>query len=178
MNDTPPEVASIELRLPTVDDGLPLNKLIARCPPLKQNSVYCNLLHCTHFAATSVALEADGHLEGFISAYLKPQQHPEAIFLWQIAVSQVIRKRQMAQKMVQHILQRSICQDVRYVEATVGESNQASLALMHRLAENLNTQITTNLWFDSEKHFGGEFEDELYIRIGPFEPLFTASKEN
>src|SRR5690606_15860277 len=68
------EQPAIRLRRPRAADGAALFDLIAACPPLDLNSRYCNLLHCTHFADTSVAAERDGVLVGFISGYLPPRR--------------------------------------------------------------------------------------------------------
>lgn len=63
---------AISLRTPVKDDGYRLHQLVAECPPLDPNSIYCNLLQCSHFAETGVAAEIDGDLVGFISGYIPP----------------------------------------------------------------------------------------------------------
>src|SRR5690606_39864620 len=68
---------AITLRKPTKDDGYRLHQLVAECPPLDPNSIYCNLLQCSHFAETGVAAEKEGDLVGFISGYIPPQQRSE-----------------------------------------------------------------------------------------------------
>ena len=72
---------NLVFRKPTAEDGFPLNQLVENSPPLDPNSVYCNLLQCTHFADTSVAVEEDGKLVGFISGYVPPGK-PDTYFLW------------------------------------------------------------------------------------------------
>src|SRR5690606_8989288 len=64
----------VSLRKPDGEDGSKLHALVKRCKPLDENSLYCNLLQCTHFADTCVAAELDGELVGFISAYIPPKQ--------------------------------------------------------------------------------------------------------
>lgn len=63
---------AITLRTPVKDDGYRLHQLVAECPPLDPNSIYCNLLQCSHFAETGVAAEKEGDLVGFISGYIPP----------------------------------------------------------------------------------------------------------
>ena len=58
----------ITFRKPESQDGSRVHKLISECKPLDENSVYCNLLQCTHFADTSVAAEMDGDLVGLSPA--------------------------------------------------------------------------------------------------------------
>src|SRR5690606_15070663 len=54
-------------------DGSDVYKLISCCQPLDTNSMYCNLMQCSHFAQTVVAAEMNGELVGFISGYRLPQ---------------------------------------------------------------------------------------------------------
>ena len=53
----------VTLRKPNSTDGFALNNLVERCKPLDTNSVYCNLLQCSHFRNTSVLAEEKGNLE-------------------------------------------------------------------------------------------------------------------
>ena len=38
------------LRVPTAEDGSAIWELVRSCKPLDENSMYCNLLQCDHFA--------------------------------------------------------------------------------------------------------------------------------
>ena len=69
----------ITFRKPESQDGSRVHKLISECKPLDENSVYCNLLQCTHFADTSVAAEMDGDLVGFISGYIHPSSRTRCL---------------------------------------------------------------------------------------------------
>ena len=74
-----------ELRPPTPKDGPSVFQLISRCPPLDINSMYCNLLQCSHFANTSVVAEptnqTNEELLGSISAYLIPEREDTLVYL-------------------------------------------------------------------------------------------------
>ena len=96
---------AITLRTPVKDDGYRLHQLVAQCPPLDPNSIYCNLLQCSHFAETGVAAEIDGDLVGFISGYVPPQQ-PETVFVWQVAVHEKGRGQGLAKRMLKAIVAR------------------------------------------------------------------------
>src|SRR5690606_35020586 len=84
---TTSHTAPITLRPPASADGPHLHRLVRACKPLDENSIYCNLLQCTHFADTCVAAEQDGELVGFISGYIPPKQ-ADTLFVWQVAVSE------------------------------------------------------------------------------------------
>jgi L-2,4-diaminobutyric acid acetyltransferase len=159
-----------ELRLPSPDDGASVFHLISQCPPLDTNSMYCNLLQCTHFADTSVAAvqknESGETLVGFISGYIIPERK-DTLFIWQVAVSEQARGMGLAGRMLKHILERPRCSQVNYLETTITESNQASWALFESLSKKLGTKLERKSMFDKEQHFAGEHDTELLARLGP-----------
>src|SRR5690606_28576606 len=119
---------AIMLRAPNAEDAAGLHRLIAECPPLDPNSLYCNLLHCTHFSGTSVAAvckdrQDQDQLVGFISAYIPPNQ-PDTLFVWQVAVAEQARGQRLAARMLDAILERPVCRDVRYVDTTITPDNK------------------------------------------------------
>ena len=82
-------------------DGFDVHNLIASCPPLDRNSMYCNLLQCQHFSNTSVIAldEYSQEVLGFISAYIKPSDS-DTLFVWQVAVSEKARGKGLAKQML------------------------------------------------------------------------------
>lgn len=164
-----PKTTAIELKKPDSTTGWQVHQLIQQCPPLDTNSVYCNLLQCSHFANTSVAAWQGEKLVGFISGYIPPEK-PNCLFIWQVAVHTVARGQKLASKMLQHILQRPGCESVVYLETTITADNKASWALFESLARSLNTEIETKVFFDKDQHFNGQHDSEHLLRIGPFKP--------
>ncbi len=67
-------------------DAVRVHDLVARCPPLDANSLYCNLLQCSHFSETCVVAERNGDLHGWVSGYIRPDR-PDVLFVWQVAVA-------------------------------------------------------------------------------------------
>ncbi|MFC6978152.1 diaminobutyrate acetyltransferase [Microbulbifer taiwanensis] len=161
------------LRRPVSEDGADVHRLISRCPPLDENSLYCNLLHSSHFAATSVAAqwegagEEKGELAGFVSGYLVPER-PDTLFVWQVAVAEEARGLGLAGRMIRDILGRPSCAQVRYLETTITPGNEASWALFRGLARKLDTGCAESVMFDRERHFRGRHDSEMLLRIGPF----------
>ena len=168
----------IILRHPEAGDGLPLNRLIAASPPLDGNSVYCNLLQCTHFAGTCVAAEAGGELVGFTSAYLKPGDD-RTLFIWQIVVARAARGRGLARRMLMELLRRPDCRRVNAIETSINPGNEASWKIFRDLAAVLGAGASEQPLFDRERHFGGEHPDETLLRIksesGPFTTTIQTS---
>lgn len=159
------------LRPPTPNDGASVFRLIGRCPPLDTNSMYCNLLQCTHFAGTSVVavqtVNTNEELVGSISAYLIPER-AGTLFIWQVAVDECARGIGLAGNMLKHILNRPQCSQITYLETSITESNKASWALFESLANKLGTTLEKSVMFDRDKHLAGEHDTEFLARIGPF----------
>lgn len=161
---TPPRIT---FHQPDSHSGWYAHQLIGQCPPLDTNSVYCNLLQCSHFSGTSVAAKQEDQLAGFISGYIKPEQ-TDTLFIWQVAVHESARGQGLAQRMLKHILQRPQCANVRYLETTITEDNQASWRLFEALARSLNAATEKSLQFDRRLHFNNQHDSEWLMRIGPF----------
>ncbi len=165
--------AELVLREPVATDGLRVNELVKVSPPLDTNSIYCNLLQCSHFAGTSIAAELDGELVGFISGY-QPPQKPTTLFIWQLVVSSKARGRGLAKRMVEGLLNRATLSHIDTLETTIGPDNDASWGVFTSLAKKWNTSINKQVLFESEAHFRGEHDDEILLTIGPLSrPLGT-----
>jgi L-2,4-diaminobutyric acid acetyltransferase len=159
---------------PSAIDGMAVNQLVASCPPLDTNSVYCNLLQASHFNETSVAASLEGgEMVGFVSGYIIPNQI-DTLFVWQVAVSEKARGQGLARKMVSSLLERSSCSGVRYIETSITASNEGSWALFRRLAEQLEAPLEESVMFDKQDHFKGKHDTEHLVRIGPFSDNFKS----
>lgn len=72
-------------RIPGRSDGILVHELISLCPPLDENSAYCNFLQSIHFRETCVLVEENDKVIGFVSAYIKPDDK-QTLFIWQVSV--------------------------------------------------------------------------------------------
>ncbi len=156
----------LQLRPPRPEDGAEVHRLVARCKPLDENSMYCNLLQCSHFAETCCCAEVNGELVGFVSAYCPPGQ-ADTLFIWQVAVSEAARGQGLASRMIQSLLKREHCAHIQFIEATITPSNKASWALFTRLAEAYQTELNHSPMFDRHDHFNDQHDSEECVRIGP-----------
>ncbi len=155
------------LRAPSKNDGAAVAKLIRSCPPLDINSTYAYLLLTEHFAQTCVVATKGAQVVGFISAYQPPSQE-HVLFVWQVAVHSSMRGQRLALRMLEHLLQRTQCQEVRYIETTVAPDNQASRRMFQRLADQYQTELKELPFFESH-HFdeAAQPQTEPLLRIGP-----------
>jgi L-2,4-diaminobutyric acid acetyltransferase len=168
MNLAQADAAPITLRAPAAEDGAAVYELIAQCPPLDTNSMYCNLLQCTHFSATSVAAEKDGEIVGFISGYIQPDD-TDTLFIWQVAVGEKARGQGLAGRMLRDILSRQQEGQIKFIETTITPDNRASWALFESLANKLGAELNHTVMFDRQQHFAGQHETEMLVRIGPIQ---------
>lgn len=154
---------------PVSTDGARLHRLIANCPPLDPNSLYCNLLQCSHFAGTSIKVESadDGELVGFVSGYIPPGQ-ANVLFVWQVAVSERARGMNLGVRMIRGILDRPECAAVDTVHTTITPDNAASWGLFKKLARELECGYQSDVLFSRDAHFDGSHDDEVLVTIGPF----------
>lgn len=142
-----------------------MHQLIARCPPLDQNSRYCNLLQVSHFRDTAIVAEANGCLRGFITGYRIPT-HPRTLFVWQVGVAPESRGQGLALQLLEALLARAA--DVDTLETTVTPDNRASMTTFSRLADRLHAPIAETVMFSKQHHFDGAHDDEVLLTIGPF----------
>ncbi len=161
------EPDKLEFQVPKAEDGYLVNKLVEASPPLDPNSIYCNLLQCSHFADTAVVVRDGDELVGFVTGYIEPR-NPDTLFIWQVGIAKSARGKGLAKRMLKHLLKRSICRDVRYIETTITPDNEASWALFRSLTRDLDTELDSRVYFEKEPHFGGEHDDEHLLIIGPF----------
>ena len=159
--------ARVRCRVPTKDDGRSIWELIAACPPLDQNSMYCNILQCTHFAGTCALADREGKPVGWLSAHRLPDE-PHTLFVWQIAVHEEARGEGLGRALLEHLLARPHLRDATHIKATITPDNDASWGLFNALARRLDAPIQREEWLDPDRHFGGQHPPETLITIGPF----------
>jgi L-2,4-diaminobutyric acid acetyltransferase len=155
------------LRPPNVSDGPAVHALIRSCPPLDENSAYCNLLQCGHFAGTCVAAFRESELVGWLSGY-RPPEEPATIFVWQVAVGPSARGTGLGDRLLDELLSRPACRDVRWLKTTITAENQASWKLFGRFAERRNAPTAREPWLLEGGHLPAGHATEHLFTIGPF----------
>ena len=163
---SPDRRATLVIRAPRATDGARVHDLVAACPPLDENSMYCNLLQCTDFADTCILAEQGGELTGWISGY-RPPAEPSTLFVWQVAVHESARGTGLAGKLLMALLDRPSAQPIRFIKTTVTPDNDASRALFRSIARRSDAPMREQSGFDEHAHFRGRHDSERLIVIGP-----------
>jgi len=155
--------AAMSFRLPKIDDGIAIYKLIKQSPPLDLNSSYLYFLQATHFAETCVIAEQNGEVVGFVSGYFRPDKE-DSLFVWQVAVSEKVRGQGVGKKLLYQLISNQASRPiVRDVCCTISPSNTASQNLFKSFAEHHGLIIEKTPFLKTE-HFGDEAheEEDLY----------------
>ncbi|WP_239521009.1 diaminobutyrate acetyltransferase [Pseudooceanicola aestuarii] len=159
----------LALRKPRAEDGAAIWDLVRECKPLDENSMYCNLIQCDHFADTCVVAETSGDPVGWISGYLRPDD-PETLFVWQVAVSERARGRGLGKRMLTELVTRPECEDVTRLQTTITADNDASWALFSKFAKTVSGDLSSEAHFKRGDHFDGKHATEHMVTI-EFEEL-------
>ena len=154
----------LTFRAPTSEDGADVWDLIRKSGPLDENSMYCNIVQCDHFADTCVIAELDGVIVGWISAFIPPDE-PDTLFVWQVAVGESARGRGVAKKMLTELFDRPVCADVTQLKTTITADNDASWALFNSFAENMDAELDHEPHYEEDSHFGGRHATEYMVTI-------------
>ena len=80
------------------------------------------------------------------------------------------RGQGIATQMLLSLLERRACRPVRYLETTIGPSNQVSQRLFEVLAHRLDTSIQQSSLFAANLFGDQQHEEEVLYRIGPIDP--------
>jgi L-2,4-diaminobutyric acid acetyltransferase len=169
MPDTNDGNDSTSLRPPTLRDAGAIWQLVNDSRILDRNSSYLYLLLCRDFAETCLVAERNAEVIGFVTAY-RPPRRADVLFIWQIGVAPSARRQGLASRMLSELVGRA-AEDgcLRFVEATVSPSNQASLRTFESLAARLGSRMTQDTGFTSSDFPGSDHEPEPLIRIGPLQ---------
>ncbi|WP_425515196.1 GNAT family N-acetyltransferase [Mesorhizobium japonicum] len=146
------QLALVTFRKPTWNDAADVWDLIALCPQLDRNSLYC---------------------ESSYSALISPTHACSRILIWQIAVHPMVRSTGLGKELILSALNGPSCEGVTHIKATVTLSNRASKLFFAAVAKDLGAPIRQTLWFDRVAHFKGRHDSEYLITIGPIAPSMS-----
>ncbi|MET3682862.1 L-2,4-diaminobutyric acid acetyltransferase [Alkalibacillus flavidus] len=158
---------ALTLEKPSAKDGSAMWELVNKSS-LDQNSAYKYIMMCEYFAETCVVAKEDDQVVGFVTAFIPPERQ-DVVFVWQIGVDSSQRGKGLASKILNELIERDACRDVRYLEATVTPSNEASQALFKKFAREHDTTCEVSECFPEELFPSDEHEAELSFLIGPFD---------
>lgn len=161
--DSATPLPTLRLRKPRPTDGSDIWALVKNCAPLDQNSMYCNLVQAEHFRDTCVVAELRGEIVGWLSGHMIPDRN--ALFVWQVAVSETARGTGLGKKMLRELIARDACQDATHLKTTITEDNDASWALFRSFARQIGGTLEDRPHYESDTHFDGHHDTEHMVTI-------------
>ncbi|MBB4286836.1 diaminobutyrate acetyltransferase [Roseospira goensis] len=165
---TPP----VRLRRPTGDDGATIWTLARDSGKLDLNSPYAYMMMGHFFPETCVLAEMDNEPVGSVIGFAPPAR-PNALFVWQVAVSEQARGQGLASRMIEHLLWTAPLKgQARWLEASVTPSNEPSERLFRAIARRHGAPCEVAPLFEedafpSPEEADATFEAERLFRIGP-----------
>lgn len=139
---------------------------------LDLNSPYFYLTVSQYFADTSIVAKVDhehagSDVVGFVAG-LRPPASPDTLFVWQIGVAASHRRQGVAHDMLLALLDRLAGDGVRYLDATVTPSNEASQRMFRSLAARLGAPCEESELYPAALFPGEDHEQERRLHIGRF----------
>ncbi len=154
---------AVAFRTPGLEDGKHLWRMAKRSRVLDLNSPYAYLLFGGPFCETSIVAEVGGELVGFVMGF-RPPDHPDALFVWQVAVDTAQRGKGLARRMMEELIERL---EANAIRATVTPSNAASMRLFRSLAEHAGCECQETPYLLPEHFPEPGHEAEVLFHIGP-----------
>lgn len=148
--------------MPIATDGMAVHRLVAESPPLDTNSVYCNLLQCSHFRETCRIALAGEQVVAFVSGYRKPDD-PQTLFIWQVVTAHNYRGQGLGRLLIETILAEET--GFTALETTITADNQASWRLFESLSTKHAGSLQSIPFFTRQEHFHHQHDTEHLVRI-------------
>ncbi|RKD71056.1 diaminobutyrate acetyltransferase [Sinobaca qinghaiensis] len=165
MTETTNVIDSLTFDKPMVEDGADMWELVKNST-LDLNSSYKYIMMCEFFAETCVVAKENDELVGFVTAFIPPEKQ-DTVFVWQVGVDPSQRGKGLAVRLLDAVLEREACKDVKYMEATVTPSNEASKGLFKKVARTHETECEVFETFAEDLFPDDEHEAELTFKVGP-----------
>ena len=142
----------LQITAPTSSHGAGMWRVASESGTLDRNSSYAYLMFSRDFSATSRVALLDGEVVGFVMGYRRPDA-PDRYFVWQIAVDEGLRGRNIAGRMLDDVT--GALPGVRACESTITPDNHASRRLFESFAKRHGATFSSSLLFDA-----GDFPDD------------------
>ncbi|WP_413375115.1 diaminobutyrate acetyltransferase [Alkalihalobacillus sp. 1P02AB] len=155
----------IEFLHPSKQDGSAMWEIVNETS-LDQNSAYKYIMMADFFAETCVIAKREDELVGFVTAF-RPPNRQDTLFIWQIGVKPSAHGMGIASGLLNYLIKSNVSPKIKFVEATVTPSNDASQALFKKLARVYKTNCEIQPYFKEELFPGDNHEEELMFKVGP-----------
>ncbi|MGB3707428.1 diaminobutyrate acetyltransferase [Gordonia sp. (in: high G+C Gram-positive bacteria)] len=140
---------AVAFRRPQASDGQRIWEIARDSRVLDVNSPYSYILWSQEFSETSIVAEVDGVPIGFVTGYRRPAD-PASLMVWQVAVDDAHRGKQIAKRMLCELFHRGTQAGVTAINTTISPDNEASQRLFAGVARALGLNFSHQPFFAAE----------------------------
>ena len=148
-------------RVPTAADGLRMWEIARDSQVLDLNSEYAYVLWGKEFSESSVVVESEGRVVGFVTGFIRPGE-PDTIFVWQVGVDSDQRGKGLAKRMLHAIMDRLAPSGVMRLRTTVSPDNEASKRTFGAMARERGLTLTDEAYISADLLGEGHEPEDLY----------------
>lgn len=158
-----PENAGVTpvFREPTAADGQRMWEIARDSGVLDLNSSYAYVLWGAEFAGSSVVVESEGRVVGFVTGFLRPSE-PDSIFVWQVGVDADQRGKGLAARMLHALLDRLAERGVVRLRTTISPDNEASQRTFGAVARDRGMTLSSEDYLSADLLGEGHEPEDLY----------------
>lgn|SRR5690625_11518 len=157
-----PDSSDAVFRPPTAADGNRMWEIARDSGVLDLNSPYAYVLWGAEFSASSIVVEVEGRVVGFVTGFLRPSE-PDTIFVWQVGVDADQRGKGLAARLLHRLMDRTEAEHgtVR-LRTTISPDNEASKRTFGAVARDRGMTLSSEDYLGAELLGEGHEPEDLY----------------
>ncbi|HJC28477.1 MAG TPA: diaminobutyrate acetyltransferase [Candidatus Dietzia intestinipullorum] len=148
-------------RPPTAADGQRMWEITRDSGVLDVNSSYAYVLWGAEFSDSSVVVESEGRVVGFVTGFIR-QSEPDTIFVWQVGVDADQRGKGLAARMLHALFDRTADRGVVRMRTTISPDNTASQRTFGAVARDRGLTFGGEDFLSADLMGEGHEPEDLY----------------
>lgn len=148
-------------RVPTAADGYRMWEIARDSGVLDVNSEYAYVLWGAEFAESSIVVEVEGRVVGFVTGFLRPSE-PDSIFVWQVGVDADQRGKGLAARLLHGLMDRLTDRGVVRLRTTISPDNEASQRTFGAVARDRGMTLSREDYLSADLLGEGHEPEDLY----------------
>ena len=157
-----PDSSDAVFRPPTAADGHRMWEIARDSGVLDLNSSYAYVLWGAEFAKSSIVVEVEGRVVGFVTGFIRASE-PDTIFVWQVGVDADQRGKGLAARLLHGLMDRTGKeQGTVRLRTTISPGNEASKRTFGAVARDRGMTLTSEDYLGAELLGEGHEQEDLY----------------
>lgn len=157
-----PDSSDALFRPPTAADGNRMWEIARDSGVLDVNSPYAYVLWGAEFADSSIVVEVEGRVVGFVTGFIRSSE-PDTIFVWQVGVDADQRGKGLAARLLHGLMDRTGEEKgtVR-LRTTISPDNEASQRTFGAVARDRGMTLNREEYLSADLLGEGHEQEDLY----------------